>query len=29
VHLPPGFTPTAIGAGWFAQTGLAIGVVVV
>lgn len=29
VHLPPGFTPTAIGAGWFAQTGLAIGNVVV
>jgi alpha-tubulin suppressor-like RCC1 family protein len=29
VHLPPGFTPTAIGAGWFAQTGLAIGRVVV
>jgi len=25
VHLPPGFTPTAIGAGWFASTGLAIG----
>jgi alpha-tubulin suppressor-like RCC1 family protein len=25
VHLPPGFTPTAIGAGWFARTGLAIG----
>jgi alpha-tubulin suppressor-like RCC1 family protein len=29
VHLPPGFRPTAIGAGWFAQTGLAIGQVVV
>jgi alpha-tubulin suppressor-like RCC1 family protein len=25
VHLPAGFTPTAIGAGWDTHTGLAIG----
>jgi alpha-tubulin suppressor-like RCC1 family protein len=24
VHVPPGFTPTAIGAGWASRTGLAI-----